>query len=86
MQVKIENKNIDQILCIESFKTKTILFSTLSMTDDLIWCGFLWRKQVWRNGVGLSEIFHHQPNLSLVFKHFKATLLALQHSAKSMDL
>ncbi|XP_023525995.1 uncharacterized protein LOC111789606 [Cucurbita pepo subsp. pepo] len=30
----------------------------------------------WRSGVGLSQIFHHQPNISLVFKHFKPNLLA----------
>ncbi|XP_038898278.1 uncharacterized protein LOC120085919 isoform X2 [Benincasa hispida] len=40
----------------------------------------------WRSGVGLSEIFHHQTNISLVFKHFKANLLALTDSAKSLHL
>lgn len=40
----------------------------------------------WRSGVGLSEIFQHQTNISLVFKHFKANLLALTDSAKSLHL
>ncbi|CAK9324548.1 unnamed protein product [Citrullus colocynthis] len=68
-QFQTLNKSHSHTFCNE---VAAALMASLEVQDEK-----LHPPKEWRSGVGLSEIFQHQTNISLVFKHLKANLLAL---------